>query len=75
MVVFGINGCIRANRLYSGKIGFIRAKWVFLAKWLYLGKVVEFWQKCLYSGQSGCTRAMVVFGKSGCIRAKVIVFG
>ena len=60
MVVFWQNGCIRANWLYLGKIGFIRAncwssgKVVVIgqsgcnrAKWLSSGKVVVFGQKWL----------------------------
>ena len=64
MVVFGQSGCIWAKvvvfvkRLYLGKIGCIRAKWLYLGQnWLFSGKVVVF-------GQSGCIRAKVVlFGQ------------
>ena len=38
--------------------------------------MVVFWQKLLYSGESGCIQAkVVVFGQSGCNPAKVVVFG
>ena len=55
MVVFG------QKLLCLGKIGCIRARW------LYSVNVVLFDQKLLYSGK------MVVLGQSGCVRAKVDV--
>ena len=92
MVIFFQSDCIRANWLFSmnDKVVVIRAKVVVFekkmgciqAKCLYLGKLVVFGQKWLYSGKSGSFRAkvllysdkMVVFGekllysgKSGCI--------
>ena len=55
---------------------------VFGANNLHSGKVVVFWQKWLYSGNSGFVREsvffpaqVVVFGKICCIRAKVVVIG
>ena len=38
-------GCIRARRIYSGKVT------VFGKKWLYTGKVVVLGQKWSYSGK------------------------
>ena len=51
MVVFGLNGSIKAKVDIFGQ------------KWLYSGIVVVFGQKLLYSGKSGCNWAkMVLFG-------------
>ena len=48
MVVFGKSAVLFVQKsLYSGKSGSIRAKVVVLGqKWLYLGNVVVFGQKC-----------------------------
>ena len=61
--LFRLSICIRARRLYSGKVvvfgqgGFIRVR-------------------LFFSGKIGCIRAkVVVFGQSGCKPAKVVVFG
>ena len=49
---------------------------MFGQKWLCCSRLVVFWQKRLYSGQSSCIRGkVVVIGQSGCIRAKVVIFG
>ena len=72
MVVIG------EKRLYSGNLVLFGQNWFYSSKVVFLGKIVVFGRsgrKFLYSGQSGCIRAMVVLGKSGCIRAKLVVFG
>ena len=77
MVVYGHCGCILAKIVVFGQFGFNPSNW------LYSGKVVEFGQKWLLSGKSGCIRdkSGCIRGnwlfsvKSGYIRAKVVVFG
>ena len=76
------SGCIRANLLYLGKIGFIRAKSLYWQSgciweyWFFWAKLFVFGQWCLYSGK------VVVFvlsslysGRSGCIRPKWLYSG
>ena len=51
MVVIRLSGFIRVKMVVFGQSGCIQKKW------LYLGKVVVFGQKRLYSGKSACIRA------------------
>ena len=65
MVVFWQCVCIQANVVLLGQGGCIREISGIRAK------VVVLWQKCLFSGKSGCIREkMVVFGQDDCFRAK-----
>ena len=64
-VEFEQSGGIRAEvvvlgrkRLYSGKSGCIRAKWLYSMKLVLIGqKLFVFGQKLLYSGINCCIRA------------------
>ena len=83
MVVFGQKFVFLFKVVFSGKVDFIRKKWL-----LYSGKngciraeVVVFglsccvWPKVVVFGQNGCIWAKVfVVEQSGCIRSKVVVF-
>ena len=59
VVVFGQSGCFRAKvvefgqkRLYSGKSGYVRAKWLHSGKSGCIhSKVLVFGQKWMYSGK------------------------
>ena len=72
MVLFGQkclfsckNTCVRENLLFMDK------EVVLGQKGLCSGKVVVFWQKRFYSGESDCIRIEVaVVGKIGCNLAK-----
>ena len=55
------NGCIRAKVVVFGQSGCV------------LEKAAVFEKKWLYSGKSGCIRAVI--RQNGCIRAVVVVFG
>ena len=75
MVLFGQNGCIRANWLYS-------CIFVVFGQWFYSQKSSRIRAKWLYSGKSCCVRAKVAVLRhsgfkleSGCNLAKVFVFG
>ena len=56
MVVFGKNDFIRIKVVVFGQ------KWLYQAKWLYLGKVVVFSKNWLYSGKWFGSSKVVVFG-------------
>ena len=50
--------------------------YVFGQKWFHSVKVVELWQKLLYSGKSGCNFAKWLHsGKNVCIRSKLLYSG
>ena len=74
----GKSGCIRVKVLYSGKPGYRWAKVVlfwqkltYSGKVVLFGKVVVFGQKWLYSCESGCVRANLLYlVKDGSTRTK-----
>ena len=89
MVLFGISGCIRATRLFSGKMVVFEQGDGIRAIWLNSGKsgcirakVVVFRTKWLYSGKNGCNRErwlylanVVVFRQDGIILEKRLYSG